>query len=257
MKLAANAFTQAIRAGRKQIGLWTSLSSNFAAEVVASSGYDWALIDMEHSPNDLGSVLAQLQVFAAGPSVAIVRPEWNNPVLVKRLLDIGAPGLLFPMVQSVAEAEAAVAATRYPPRGVRGVSGSTRANRFGRISDYFQRVEDETCVLLQLETRAALAQAEAIAAVEGVTGVFFGPADIAADIGLLGKPMDARVWDLILPAARALMAKGVPVGTLVLDAPFAAQLLRDGFTFVACGSDTSLLARGADALLAQVRGEIS
>jgi len=254
MKLAANRFTHAIRSGHKQIGLWASLASNFTAEVIAPSGYDWVLIDMEHSPNDLKSVMGQLQVYASGPTVAIVRPEWNDPVLVKRLLDIGAPGLLFPMVQTVAEAETAVAATRYPPRGGRGVSGSTRANSFGRVADYFQRIEDETTVIVQLETKSAVAQADAIAAVDGVTGVFFGPADIAADIGCLGKPTDPMVWDLIMPAARNLIVKGVPVGTLVLDPKFAAELLSAGFTFVACGSDALLLARGADALLAQVKG---
>jgi 4-hydroxy-2-oxoheptanedioate aldolase len=254
MKLAANAFTHAIRSGRKQIGLWTSLSSNFTAEVIAPSGYDWVLIDMEHSPNDLNTVMSQLQVYASGSTVAIVRPEWNDPVSVKRLLDIGAPGLLLPMVQTVAEAERAVAATRYPPRGGRGVSGSTRANSFGRVADYFRRIEDETAVIVQLETKSAVAQAESIAAVDGVTGVFFGPADIAADMGRLGKPMDPKVWDLIMPAARNLIGKGVPVGTFVLDPKFAAKLLSAGFTFVACGSDAMLLACGADALLAKVKG---
>lgn len=257
MKLAANPFTQAIREGRKQIGLWVSLSSNFAAEVVAPSGYDWVLLDMEHSPNDLSSVMGQLQAFASCSTTPIVRPEWNDPVLVKRLLDIGAPGLLFPMVQSAAEAEKAVAATRYPPRGIRGVSGSTRANAFGRITDYFGRIEDEISVIVQVETLAAIDQAVEIGSADGVSGVFFGPADIAADMGKLGKPMDTAVWEAIWPAARKLITMGLPVGTLVLDPRFAADLLRDGFTFVACGSDTALLAKGADNLLAEVRGGIS
>jgi 4-hydroxy-2-oxoheptanedioate aldolase len=257
MKLATNAFTQAIRSGKKQIGLWVSLSSNFAADVIAPAGYDWVLLDMEHSPGELSSVLGQLQVFAGSKTTAIVRPDWNDPVKVKRLLDIGAPGLLFPMVQSVEEAEQAVAATRYPPRGIRGVSGSTRGNAFGRTSDYFDRIEDETTVIVQLETKAAVEQAAAIGAVDGVSGVFFGPADIGADIGHLGKPMEPAVWDLIIPAAEELMAKGVPVGTLVLDAAFATKLLNDGFTFVACGSDTALLAKGADNLLASVKDNLS
>ena len=257
MKLATNPFTEAIRGGRKQIGLWVSLSSSFAADVVAPSGYDWVLLDMEHSPGELSSVLGQLQVFAASGTTAIVRPDWNDPVKVKRLLDLGAPGLLFPMVQSVEEAEQAVAATRYPPRGIRGVSGSTRANAFGRVSDYFARVENETSVIVQLETQAAVEQADAIAAVDGISGVFFGPADIAADIGLLGKPMDPVVWDLIMPAAKRLMELGMPVGTLVQDAAFTAKLLNDGFTFVACGSDTGLLSKGADSLLASVRDNLS
>ena len=254
MQLADNPFTHALAAGEKQIGLWISLCSNFAAEITAHAGFDWALIDMEHTPNDYFSVLGQLQAFAASSTTAIVRADWNDMVIVKRLLDLGAPGILFPMIQSVAEAEKAVAATRYPPRGVRGVSGATRASNFGRITDYVSRVEDETTVLLQLETRAAVAQAEAIADVDGVNGIFFGPADIAADIGKVGKPMDPDVWALIRPAAQKLIAKGMPVGTLVLDPDFAAALLNEGFSFVACGSDVSLLTKASDGLLAHVKG---
>ena len=253
MKLEKNPFTHAIAEGRKQIGLWVSLSSPFVAEVVSPSGYDWALIDMEHSPNEYFSVLGQLQAFAASGTTAIVRPEWNNPVVVKRLLDLGAPGLLFPMIQSVEEAERAVASTRYPPRGIRGVSGATRATKFGRVTDYADRVEEETTVLLQLETAVAVSRAEEIASVDGVGAIFFGPADIAADLGKVGKPMDPEVWSLIKPAARKVMALGIPVGTLVLDPIFARDLMNEGFTFVACGTDASLLARGADALLSKVR----
>ena len=252
MHLKPNPFTHALKNNQSQIGLWISLSSNFAAEVIAPAGYDWVLLDMEHCPNTIQSVLGQLQTFAASDTTAIVRPEWNDPVLVKRLLDIGARGLLFPMIQSVEEAEKAVASTRYPPRGIRGVSGATRANGFARTTDYFERVEEETSVLLQLETRAALERAEDIAAVDGVSGVFFGPADIGADIGQLGKPMAPEVWELIMPVAKKLIAKGVPVGTLVSDAAFSAKLIQEGFTFVACGSDTGLLAKASDHLLAEV-----
>jgi 4-hydroxy-2-oxoheptanedioate aldolase len=249
MKLPQNPFLAALRAGTPQIGLWVSLSSPYSAEAVAGAGFDWALLDMEHAPNDLATVMAQLQVFAAHATTAIVRPEWNDPVLVKRLLDTGAPGLLFPMVQTPEEAAAAVAASRYPPRGIRGVAGTTRANQFGRITDYFQRIDAETAVIVQVESRAAVAQASEIGAVDGVDGVFFGPADIGADMGLLGTPMDPAIWDLILPAAKSLIRQGVPVGTLVLDPGFARKLIGEGFTFVACGSDAALLARGADTLL--------
>lgn len=256
MHLPPNPFTQALARGDKQIGLWISLCSNIGAEVVAPAGYDWALVDMEHTANDYFSVLSQLQAFSASDTTALVRVEWNDPVAVKRLLDLGAPGILFPMVQSVAEAEQAVAATRYPPRGMRGVSGNTRANAFGRITDYAGRIEDETAVLVQLETRAAVEQAEAIGSVDGINGVFFGPADIAADIGKLGKPLDPEVWGLIKPAAQKLMDMGVPVGTLVNDPDFAATLLNDGFTFVAIGTDTVLLTRAADAALAQAKNAL-
>lgn len=253
MKLKPNAFTAALGRGDKQIGLWITLCSNFVADVTAPAGYDWALVDMEHSPNDYQSVLGQLQAYAASDTTAIVRVEWNDTVAVKRLLDLGAPGILFPMIQSVEEAEQAIAATRYPPRGVRGVAGATRATKFGRITDYVARVEDETTVLLQLETRAAVEQAEAIATVDGVNGIFFGPGDIAADIGKVGKPMDPEVWALIKPAAQKLIARGIPVGTLVLDPAFASELLNEGFTFVACGTDASLLAKASDHLLATVK----
>ena len=258
MKYPANSFTQAIKKTEKQIGLWISLRNNSAAGVVSTSGYDWLLVDMEHNPNDLSTVLTQLDaIAAAGNSTAIVRPPWNDTVQVKRLLDVGAPGLLFPMIQSVEEAEKAVAATRYPPRGVRGVTGTSRANAFGRIKDYYQRVEEETAVLIQLETRSAVEQAVSIGSVDGVTGVFFGPADIAADIGKLGQPLCDEVWELIMPAAKALMAAGIPVGTLVADADFAARLFKEGFSFVAVGSDLGLLINGADNLLASVKEKMS
>ena len=253
MKLASNPFLAALRAGRPQLGIWISLCSPFAAEIVAGAGFDWALIDMEHAPNDMTSVLGQLQVFAGYQTTAIVRPDWNDAVKVKQLLDLGAPGLLFPMVQSVEEAQRAVAATRYPPRGIRGVSTLTRANQYNRVTDYFTRIEDETAVLLQVETVAAVQAAEAIGAVDGCSGVFFGPSDISADMGLLGQAMHDDVWALILPVARRLIAAGVPVGTLVLDVAFARRLLAEGFTFVAVGTDAALLARGADSLLGAMR----
>ena len=253
MNVKPNAFLAKLRAGTPQIGVWVGLASPYAAEIIASAGFDWAMIDMEHSPNDLTSVLGQLQTFAPHQTTAMVRPEWNDPVLVKRLLDIGAPGLLFPMVQSVEEARKAVASTRYPPNGIRGVSTNTRANRFGRVTDYFTKAEGELAVLLQVETRAAVNAAAEIAAVPGCDGIFFGPADIGADMGILGQPGHPEIWDFILPVARKLIAAGIPVGTLVGDTAFARRLLDEGFTFVACGVDTVILAKGVDALRAAMK----
>ncbi len=253
MQLRENTFKRAIQAGQPQLGLWISLCSNYAAESVATAGYDWVLLDMEHSPSDMSTILGQLQAVQGTATVPLVRPYWNDSVLVKRLLDLGAPALLFPMVQNVEEAQAAVAATRYPPQGVRGVALTHRGNSFGRASDYLQRVNDENCVIVQVETKAALAQAGEIAQVDGVDGVFFGPADISADFGKLGTTMEPDVWVEIHKAADQVRAAGKPVGTLVTDPAFAIDLLNNGFSFVACGTDAGLLARGADNLLAAVR----
>lgn len=256
MKVAENQFLKAIRAGQQQVGLWVSLSNAYAAEAVAPAGYEWALLDMEHCPNDLNSLLGQLQAFEATTTTAIVRPDWNDMVKVKRLMDLGVPGLLFPMVESIEEATAAVAACRYPPRGVRGVAGTNRANKFGRVTNYFEEIENQTAILVQLETVQAVENAVAYTEVDGIDGIFFGPADIGADMGILGKPMDPAIWEFIRPAARKLMDRGMPVGTLVSDPAFAAELLNDGFSFVACGSDAGLLAKGADNLLAAVKGKL-
>lgn len=255
--MQTNTFLQGIKKREPQVGLWISLCSNFAADIVATAGYDWALLDMEHSPNEIGIVMSQMQAFQAGNTSTVSRPMWNDPVLVKRLMDIGSQSLLFPMIQSVAEAELAVSATRYPPEGIRGVSGTQRGNQFGRVKDYFEKVHTETCVIVQIETMHALEQVEAIAKVDGVDGVFFGPADLSADMGKLGQVLDVQLWEHISNAARKVEAAGKPAGTLVMDPTKASALLNDGFTFVACGSDLGLLARGADKLLDDVRKGIS
>ncbi len=256
MELTPNQFKRGLQAGQKQIGLWITLSNAFAAEVVAPTGFDWAMIDMEHSPGDYFSVLGQLQAFAASDTTAIVRPEWNNPVVVKRLLDLGVPGLLFPMINTEEEARKAVAATQYAPKGNRGLSVATRATKFGRIKSYIQNIEDETAVLLQIESVEGLKNAEAIAAIDGVDGIFFGPGDIAADLGLAGQPAHPDVWGKIWPVAEALMSKGMPLGTLTTNSNFGIELFNKGFSFVACGSDAALLAKHSDALLAKVKSEI-
>ena len=163
MELPVNQFKRGIKAGKPQIGLWSSLSSHYSVEVIAGSGFDWLLLDTEHSPNDLENVVTQLQAASAYPTTAIVRPAWNDMVLIKRFLDVGVQTLLIPYVQTPEEAAQAVAYTRYPLRGVRGVAGTTRATRFGRVKDYFKRAEEELCVLVQVETRLGLDNLEAIA----------------------------------------------------------------------------------------------
>ncbi len=192
MDLPGNAFKRAITSGRLQVGLWCSLAHHYSLEVVAGAGFDWLLLDTEHSPNDLESVLVQLQATAAYPGTPIVRVPWNDMVTVKRVLDLGAQTLLVPYVQNAAEAQAAVAFTRYPPAGLRGVAGTTRATRFGRIGDYARVAARELCVLVQVETKTALDEIEAIAAVPGVDGIFIGPADLHASLGFPGETANPK-----------------------------------------------------------------
>ena len=252
MKLPVNAFKHAIRSGKPQIGIWSSLCSPISAGVLSGAGFDWVLLDTEHSPNELPLVQNQLDALMGGTAEPVVRPAWNDTVLIKRFLDVGARTLLLPYVQNAEEARRAVAATRYPPQGVRGVSGCTRANQYGRISDYFERVHDELCVLVQVETRTALANLESIADVEGVDGVFIGPNDLAADMGHLGNSRHPDVWKAIDDAVARILACGKAPGILVGEAD-GKRCLDLGFTFVAVGSDLVMLARGTEALAAKFR----
>lgn len=253
MELPRNQFKHALKAGKAQIGLWSSLSSHYTVEVIAGAGYDWILLDLEHSPNDLESLLAQLQAAAAYPTHPIVRVPWNDMVTVKRVLDVGAQSLLVPYVQNAAEAKAAVANTRYPPAGVRGVAGTTRATRFGRIKDYAKRAHEEICVLVQVETKPALDQIEAICAVEGVDGVFIGPADLHASMGYPGETANAAVLPAIEEAMRRIRKAGKAPGYLSPVEADAKRMLAAGALFVAVGADVGLLARGAENLLSRFR----
>lgn len=251
--LAENRFKRAIAARRPQIGLWSTLCSNIVAEVIADAGFDWILIDTEHSPNEVRDVLAQLQAMALGTATPIVRPAWNDPVLIKRLLDIGAQTLLVPFVENAEEARQAVAAVRYPRQGIRGVSASHRANRFGRIRDYHSRADAEVCLLVQVETPTALEALPEIAAVEGVDGIFVGPSDLAANMGHIGNPAHPEVQEAIGRALAAATAAGKPAGILTPAEPQARRWLDAGYTFVAVGTDVGLLAGGADALAARFK----
>lgn len=245
MKIAENRFKTAIRNGDKQLGVWSSLCSNIVADIISSAQFDWVLIDMEHSANDVASVLQQLQVHAAHGTHPVVRPPWNEPVIVKRLLDMGAFSLMFPMVQTAAEAAAAVSACRYPPHGTRGVSLNHRGNRFGAArDDYLRENETQIAVLVQIETPEALANLEDIAAVEGVDGVFFGPADLSANMGLLGQPGHPEVTAAIEDGVARLARAGVPSGILVGDSDQAKFWFAKGVCFVAAGSDQAILANG-------------
>jgi 4-hydroxy-2-oxoheptanedioate aldolase len=253
MELPANNFKRALKANRLQIGLWCSLSSHYATELVAGSGFDWILLDTEHSPNDLESVLQQLQAAAPYPSHPVVRVPWNDMVTIKRYLDIGAQSLLIPYVQNAEEAKAAVAYTRYPPAGVRGVAGATRATRFGRAKDYAKRAHEEICVLVQVETQTALDQLEKIAAVDGVDGVFIGPADLHASLGYAGETNNPKVMPVIDDAIRRIRKAGKAPGILTGVEADAKRWIECGGLFVAVGADTGVLARGTEALAAKFR----
>jgi 4-hydroxy-2-oxoheptanedioate aldolase len=248
VELKTNAFKAAIARGEKQIGLWSSLCSPLVAEIIGGAGFDWILIDTEHSPNELPDVMAQLQALATSHATPIVRPAWNDPVLIKRFLDAGAQTLLLPFVQNVAEAKAAVAATRYPPHGIRGVTTSGRGGGFGRIRDYLKKAPEQICVLVQIETQEALDDLEGIAGVEGVDGVFIGPADLSASMGHLGDQSHDEVQDAIRDAALRLRKIGKPAGILTGNEGQAHRYIGWGYTFVAVGADLGLLARNAEAL---------
>ncbi len=254
MELARNPFKAALTEGRLQIGLWSSLCSNIAADAVSDSGFDWILLDTEHSPNELPGLLSQLQAIRGGTASAIVRPAWNDAVLFKRILDIGAQTLLVPYVQTAAEAARAVAATRYPPAGIRGVTAGGRASRYGRVKDYLKKAGSEICLIVQVETGEALDRLEAIAQVEGVDGVFIGPADLAASLGHIGNPGHEHVQSAIEDAAKRLQAIGKPAGILTVNPEDARRYIDWGFGFVAVGVDLGLLTRSADALASRFKG---
>jgi len=246
-----NAFKQALLNCQRQVGLWSSLSSPIAAEILAGAGFDWIVIDGEHGPNDIQTLLVQLQAMRGGTAEPVFRVPWNDPVIIKRALDVGARTLLIPFVQNVAEAQAAVAATRYPPLGIRGVSIAPRANDYGRIRGYHQNAHLDTCVLVQLESRAALKEIEAIAAVDGVDGLFIGPSDLAADFGQLGNTGHSEVQAAIKDAGECIRAAGKSAGILSGNVDDVERLFALGFNFTAVGSDVGLLARGAENVAAR------
>ena len=253
MDVPVNRLKRALRDGQAQIGLWSTLTSPVATEVVAGSGFDWVLLDTEHAPNDVTSVLRQLQAMQGSAASAVVRPYWNDTVLFKRLLDIGVQSLLVPFVQTADEARQAVAATRYPPEGIRGVATTIRANRYGRAKDYLHRAQDEICVIVQVETPQAIANVEAIAAVDGVDGLFIGPSDLAASMGHLGDNGHPDVRGEIECAIRQIRATGKCAGILAPVEADARHWLELGCLFVGVGNDTGILARQTEALAAKFK----
>lgn len=253
--VSENGFKQALAAGRLQIGLWTSLADAYAIEIVASAGYDWLLIDAEHGPNDLRSVLEQLQAVAAYPTHPVVRLPTDDPVLIKQYLDIGAQSLLIPMVESEGQARRLVAATRYAPQGMRGVA-SARASRWGAVSDYLKRASDSVCLLVQVETVKGLESLDEILAVPGVDGVFVGPSDLAASLGHLGDPGHPDVVAKITTSIERIVQSGKAAGILTADNALAHNYIQNGVTFCAVGIDTIMLAQAARALARRFKQDL-
>lgn len=245
MDLPRNAFKAALKDGRRQIGFWVTIPDGGVVEMLAGCGYDWLLIDTEHSPMDAVATLPLMQAAAPYPASTVVRPGWNDPVEIKKLLDCGAQTLLIPYVQTAGEAAAAVAAVRYPPQGIRGVAGTTRASRYGAVKDYAVRAGQEICLLLQVETAEALGRIEEIAAVEGVDGIFVGPADLAASMGHPGNPGHPEVRAAVLEAIARITAAGLPAGLLSLDRTLLTEAAEAGAQFIAVGVDMATLRAGA------------
>jgi len=248
MNIPANRFKKSLLAHQHQRGFWLTLASPYSAEALGGAGFEWLLIDMEHSPNEVDSVLAQLQALALYPVTPIVRPVWNDPLLIKRLLDIGAQTLLLPYVQNAAEAQNAVNSMRYPPIGIRGVSTVTRATHFGRIKNYMSTCENELCLLVQVETQSGLDNIEEIASVQGVDGIFIGPADLSASLGFPGQQDHPEVIRKIEDAIKRIRACNKGAGILTADKSLAKRYIDCGTTFTAIGVDAGLLARTAEAL---------
>ena len=246
--LPRNPFKAAMARREAQIGLWLGLSSPYVAELLATCGFDWLLVDGEHSPNDLRSLLGQLQAIEPYPTHAIVRTVDDNPAGIKQVLDIGALTVLVPMVHTAEQAARVVAATRYAPRGVRGLASAlARASRWNGVEGYAERADSEICVLVQVESVEGLANLAAIAAVDGVDGVFFGPADLSASMGHLGRPRHPDVLAAIDHGIATVVRAGKAPGILV-GAAEARAYLASGALFVAVGLDTTLLAGAARAL---------
>ena len=254
MQIPTNQFKADLRAGRTLFGLWLGLGETFSAEICAGAGFDWLLIDAEHGPNDLRSILAQLQAIAPYSSQAIVRPPQGDHVLIKQLLETGVQTLLIPMVDTAEQAAGLVEAMRYPPAGIRGVgSALARASRWGRIDHYAHLANDQMCLLVQVETRQGYENLESILAVDGVDGIFFGSADLAASYGYLGQSTHPEIVAAIEVGLERVAAAGKAGGVLCSDQALNARYRAAGARFLAVGVDALLLAGATTALCAEYK----
>jgi len=252
--LPRNRFKARLAEGGVQYGLWVTIPDPSVVEAMAGAGFDWIVLDSEHTPVEPSDMLPLLQAAAPYPADVIVRPVVNDTALIKRHLDQGALSILLPYIQSAEEAQAAVAAVRYPPRGMRGVAGTMRAARYGRVADYTRQADAEICLILQIETAQALSNLDAIVGTDGVNAIFIGPSDLAASLGYPGQPGHPEVRKAILSAIQRISAIGKPAGILTLDEGFAGDCVAAGARFVAVGVDMALLVGSADALARRFRG---
>jgi len=249
MDMPINRFKQRLKSGEAQIGLWLGLADAYCAELAANAGFDWLLIDGEHAPNDLRGLLGQLQAVAPYPSHPVIRPVIGDIALIKQVLDIGAQTLLVPMVESAEQARELVRAIHYPPQGIRGVgSALARASRWNSIPGYLDKADEQMCLLVQIENREGLVNLDAIAAVEGVDGVFIGPADLSASMGHRGNPGHPEVQAAIEDAIVRIQKAGKAAGILSADEILARRYIELGAAFVAVGVDTTVLMRGLQTL---------
>jgi 4-hydroxy-2-oxoheptanedioate aldolase len=251
-----NRFKQALKEGRRQIGLWQSMASPYTAEICAGAGFDWLLFDGEHAPNDVPTLLAQLQAIAAYPVHAVARPPYGEVRLIKQYLDLGFQSLLIPLVDTAEQAAQMVRAMRYPPDGIRGVgAGSARVARWNRVENYFRDADEQMCLLVQAETLTAMQNLDAIAATPGVDGVFIGPADLSAAMGHRGNAAHPDVQAAIKDAFVRILKAGKAAGILTSNEEWANEYLELGATFVAVGTDVGMLAKHTAALAKRFKGE--
>lgn len=248
-----NTFKKELLSGKTLIGCWCSLASPLSTELMGYAGFDWLLIDGEHAPNELGTIIGQLMALKDSSSAAVVRPQWAEPVIVKRLLDAGVYNFLMPYIESAEEAEAAVRATRYPPQGIRGVAVAHRGNRYGYQPDYFATINDNISLVVQIESRSGVDQVERIAAVEGVDGLFIGPNDLSATLGHFGNAQHPEVQEAILHVVKSAQAHGKASGILAPLESDARRYLELGMRFVAVGADVGLLKSSSHALSARFK----
>lgn len=257
MDLPVNHFKRAIAGAKTPIGTWLSSAAPSTAEALGCAGFDFLVVDMEHTPIDTPQMIDILRAIAGTPAAAVVRPPWNDMVMIKRAMDAGAITLLLPFVQNAEEARRAVAYTRYPPAGVRGVAGTHRGSRYGAVANYVTRAHEEICVIVQIETLPAFEALEAIAAVPGVDSIFIGPSDLSAAMGHLGDIAHPAVQEKLAAGARVCKRLGKPCGIIGMNPEMVGKFIDYGFSWVAIGSDMGLMVGRAQEYLGALRGRPS